>query len=321
MKNLKIAGLVVGLHALALVLIFVNPGCSSTSKPAPVATAPVRPSDAPPAIALAAAAPAPAVAVPANESAPGPVRYSPTRPGTPVAVALETEPVADVTPVTTYVVVRGDTLSTIAHRHHLTMAELRAANGLKSGAALQVGQKLVLPAKAGSGPAAAAGATASTAASASAASAPGGAPGAAEKPLEPGAAKAPVDGVKHTVKAGETLGSIARHYNVRLGDIAAANNIADPKRIRPGQELIIPGKSAARTPKTGKAKPAATPATAAAGPAPALAKPTTTSAEGASAAAAPVPGQDLDAGLKTAAPADIPIVKVEDGSAPPPKNP
>jgi LysM repeat protein len=226
--------------------------------------------------------------------------------------------VADVTPVTTYVVVRGDTLSTIAHRHHLTMAELRAANGLKSGAALQVGQKLVLPAKAGSGGAGAAGATASTAYSPAAGSAPAGAPG-AEKPLEPLAAKAPVDGVKHTVRAGETLGSIARHYHVRLGDIAAANNIADPKRIRPGQELIIPGKSAAAAAKGGKPKAAA--ASAMVAPAPATATATATAAETPPTPAGPATGQDLDAGLKTAAPGDVPIVKVEDGTPPPPKNP
>jgi LysM repeat protein len=318
MKNLKIAGLVVGLHALALVLIFVNPGCSSTSKPAPVATEPAGRADAPPAIALATAAPAAVVAVPEA----GPVRYSPTRPGTPVAVALEAPPVTDVTPATTYVVVKGDTLSTIARRHHLTMAEVRAANGLKSGAALQVGQKLVLPSKPGAAPAAATatgGAMSSPAGSSAGAGAGmgAGAPGADRTP-DAAAPKAPVDGVKHVVKAGETLGSIARHYGVRLGDVAAANNIADPKRIRPGQELIIPGRSAAKAAKGGKAKAAAPGSTSSAS---ASATAPATAAEAAPAAVAPASGQDLDAGLKSAAPGDVPIVKVEDGSAPPPKTP
>ena len=35
MKILKIFGVVVGIHLFALLLIFANPGCSSTSKPPP----------------------------------------------------------------------------------------------------------------------------------------------------------------------------------------------------------------------------------------------------------------------------------------------
>ena len=35
MKILKIFGLVVGIHVAALILIFANPGCSSSTKPAP----------------------------------------------------------------------------------------------------------------------------------------------------------------------------------------------------------------------------------------------------------------------------------------------
>jgi len=306
MKNLKLAGLVVGLHALALVLIFVNPGCSSTSKPTPVATETAPQPEAAPAVALAGPAAAgeaptgPAVAVPDAAAA---IRFNPTRPGTPVATALEAPPVADVTPATTYVVVKGDSLSTIARHHHLTAAELRAANGLKSGAMLRVGQHLVIPAKAG-----AAAAPTPGSAAASAEPVPGGT--APAKSSETMAAKAPADAVKHTVKAGETLGSIARHYGVRMGDLATANNIADPKRIRPGQELIIPAKSAgAKAGRTSKAKsPTSTPAAAPA-------------SERAPAAAAPATGADLDSGLQPPTAAEVPVVKVDDGTNPPPKNP
>ena len=35
MKILKIFGIVVGIHVFALILIFANPGCSSTTKPTP----------------------------------------------------------------------------------------------------------------------------------------------------------------------------------------------------------------------------------------------------------------------------------------------
>ncbi len=44
----------------------------------------------------------------------------------------------------------------------------------------------------------------------------------------------------HTVKAGETLASIARQYRVRLESLMAANQNVDPKRLKPGQTLNIP---------------------------------------------------------------------------------
>jgi LysM repeat protein len=46
--------------------------------------------------------------------------------------------------------------------------------------------------------------------------------------------------VIHTVKAGETLFSIGRLYNVNPYSIAAANNIPYPYIIYPGQQLTIP---------------------------------------------------------------------------------
>jgi LysM repeat protein len=46
--------------------------------------------------------------------------------------------------------------------------------------------------------------------------------------------------IVHTVRSGETLFSIGRLYNVNPYAIAAANNIAYPYVIYPGQQLIIP---------------------------------------------------------------------------------
>jgi LysM repeat protein len=42
------------------------------------------------------------------------------------------------------------------------------------------------------------------------------------------------------VKKGDTLYEIARRFGVSLQALAAANGIADPKMIRPGQVLVIP---------------------------------------------------------------------------------
>jgi LysM repeat protein len=48
----------------------------------------------------------------------------------------------------------------------------------------------------------------------------------------------------HIVKSGESLDSIRKRYGISVGALATANNIADPSKIRPGQELVIPGKRA-----------------------------------------------------------------------------
>ena len=44
----------------------------------------------------------------------------------------------------------------------------------------------------------------------------------------------------HTVKAGETPTLIARKYGLKLDALLAANPRLDPKRMRPGQSLVIP---------------------------------------------------------------------------------
>ncbi|HZZ19433.1 MAG TPA: LysM peptidoglycan-binding domain-containing protein [Opitutaceae bacterium] len=272
MKILKILGIAAGVHALALLLIFANPGCSytkaaSTDSP-PISSAPD----------TSASAPSSAI-VTAPDSVG--IRYSPTRPGTPVASALESQPVSDVTPASTYTIGHGDSLSTIAKKNGLTKAELAAANHLKTSAVLHVGQKLIIPAKSAPASGAAAPVAAATTAT----------PMAEQASVPPG----PVtEATKHTVKPGETLGGIARKYGVRQGELAVANNITDPKKIQPGQELVIP----AHTSSTSKSKAAAPKAT----------------------AAAPA-DQDLDAGLKPASTTDVPVVKIDESSGPAPKNP
>jgi LysM repeat protein len=275
MRIIKILGIAAGIHALALILLLSSPGCSSSkaasSDSSPISSAPS--SDA--------AAPSPAATVQMPDTVG--IRYSPTRPGTTVASALETQPVSDVTPASTYSVTKGDTLSTIAKKNQLTKAELASANNLKSGSILHVGQKLIIPSKQGQPKAA------------MAATAPAKPAEAAE--TAPLAEKAPADATRHTVKAGETLGGIARKYGVKQGDIAVANNITDPRKIQPGQELIIPNRSASAPGKQAK---------------------TSSPAK----ASAPAADEDLDAGLKPTGTTDVPVVKIEDSTAPAqPKNP
>lgn len=279
MKILKILGIAAGIHALALILIFANPGCSNSKAaapdPSPISAAPGGDSSAPS-----------SATITAPDSSVG-IRYSPTRPGTVVASALETQPVSDVTPAKTYTVGHGDSLWSVAKKNQLTKADLASANNLGTNAVLHVGQKLIIPSK---------GAQAS-APSAASAKAPESAP----------AEKASADSTRHVVKPGETLGGIARKYGVKQGEIAVANNITDPRKIQPGQELIIPAKSAAAAAKGAKG--------AKAGP------PDTARSEAAPAASQAPADQDLDAGLKPAT-ADVPVVKVDDTPAgAQPKNP
>ena len=233
MKILKVFGIVVGIHVFALILIFANPGCSAMTKTAAAPADTAAKTDTPsptitvPNIATGDSAGsfdpnAPAVSVSPT------VRYSPTRPNTAAAGALEAEPVGDVTPATTYTVAKGESLSVIAHKNHLTKAELAAANNLRPEATLKLGQKLIIPSKATTPAMAGARTAAPTAAKSAMADA---------SPAQ----KGPGDSVKHTVKPGETLGAIARKYQVKVGEIATANNISDPAKIHPGMELIIPG--------------------------------------------------------------------------------
>jgi len=46
---------------------------------------------------------------------------------------------------------------------------------------------------------------------------------------------------EHIVVKGETLDSIATHYRVRVAALERLNHIVDPRKLRIGQKLIIPG--------------------------------------------------------------------------------
>lgn len=230
-----------------------------------------------------------------------PVRlFNPTRPNTPTASALQTAPVGDVQAVTTYTVAASDSLWTVSRKHGLSVSELATANNLKTDAVLGVGKKLVIPSKipAAGGPGSGVGgdtitytvkAGDSLSAIAKRSGTTAGAirtlnkltgnvvhvgqklvlPASTETaaqlattPSAPSRSKAAADSVKHVVKAGETLGQIARKYGVSMREIGAANHISDPQKLQLGKELIIPGATKPETPApaTPPVDPAATPA-------------------------------------------------------------
>jgi LysM repeat protein len=305
MKILQIFGWVVGLHLLAFIFIFASPGCQSGPRtmPTPDATMPSSAASAPSdAFTVPTAVPqdlgTPAVSYnPASPSG----HATPTRPGSANAVAMTpAKAVENVAPVSTYTVERGDSLWSIAKKHGLTVAELAKMNSITTGTALKPGRKLIIPGKVGAPAPAASDLPATTTVAATTPAAP--------------ARAANGEVATHTVANGESLGVIARRYGVSVGELAAANSITDPSKVRVGQQLVIPGgkgpaKSTAKssgptTVKAANTKPAGASAETAAKP-----------AEAAPAThfdlTPPPPGQDLDAGLKPAE-TDVPTIKVEE---------
>lgn len=319
MKVLRIFGIVAAVHALAFLLIMANPGCSTKTKPQPAPAV----TEAAPAQMISAPSTLQPVSVPTGGELSGgegivAPHYSPTRPNTPASSALQAESPKDFTPATTVTVGRGDSLWSISKKHGVPVTELAAANNLKTGATLRIGQKLIVPTK---------GSSVSVGKNSRAASAKTSATAAV--PKNGGEAPAPKfsanGGSKHVVKAGETLVSIARIYHVRASDIAVANNISNPATIRPGRELVIPGGASSRSgAATAASSPASSPAPVFQPAAqPEAAPATQTPAQNANPVmptiGVPPPEQDLDAGLKNSAPENIPVIKIDDPSSAPAK--
>ncbi len=123
-------------------------------------------------------------------------------------------------------VVRGDTLYGLARRHSVSVSELMAANNL-SGSSLRPGQTLVLP---GSASRAASRPTAPVRTRMAA--------------VEPAAISSNWSG-SYEVVPGDSLYRIARQFGVTSSQLQRNNGITDPRRIRPGTKLRVPGSGSA----------------------------------------------------------------------------
>jgi LysM repeat protein len=126
----------------------------------------------------------------------------------------------------------GDTLFSIATRYGTTVAAMLRANGLANPNFVYAGQRLVVPAL-NSAPALA--------------SAPAANPAPAAR-----------NGSAYTVRAGDTLYSIATRYGTTVDAIMRANGWTTPSFIYTGQRLIIPGAVSSANPAPNTA-PAAAP--------------------------------------------------------------
>lgn len=123
------------------------------------------------------------------------------------------------------VVRQGDTLSEIALRHGLSVAQLMSLNALTDPNRIYPGQRLRLAASPQ-----------------------------AQSPSSTGVA---LTSTVHLVRAGEHLTGIAHRYGTTISAIVKANGIKDPSYIRVGQRLTIPVASAPASPAAPAAPPVA----------------------------------------------------------------
>lgn len=149
----------------------------------------------------------------------------PVRVAQPTAVPSPTTDVVEVTPTeevitggSSYVVQRGDNLSSIARRFNTTVGALVQLNGIANPNRIVAGQTLNLPS--GSGPVVT--------------------PTATQPPTAPTVAPPPPTNTTYVVRPGDNLYRIALRNNVSLIALAEANNITNFNLIFVGQVLTIP---------------------------------------------------------------------------------
>jgi len=141
---------------------------------------------------------------------------------------------------TKYTVRRGDTLSTIARRHHVRMSELVALNGLKSRNRIRVGQKLRLPSNAG--------ATRSSTRKAAYKPAPSRTAARSTPPAE-----LPASGY-YKVRRGDNLTRIAEKFGLTMTELVSMNRLKSRNRIAIGQRLRVAHKKVASSSSSSSSK-------------------------------------------------------------------
>ena len=135
----------------------------------------------------------------------------------------------------THRVFKGQNLGMIAKRYNVTVKAIRNANGIAPGQVIRPGQKLLIP------PRSDAGGSRTRAAREEAKQKQ-------KKPARPQPAakrrsSTKVKAKTHTVARRQTLGSIARRYNITVEALRHANGLGPREHIRPKQKLLIPPRS------------------------------------------------------------------------------
>ena len=208
MKTSFLVSAVVAAHCVAVGSAFLIQGCGTTRGP---------------------------VELPTETPMPPTIEEEPVKPDIPIVPVKTTTPAAPeakswpVDETTTYVVAKGDTLSQIARRYGVTVAEVMTLNGISNPNTIRVGQKLVLPGKID-----------------------------INKPVKPKgkkpvAKKLPAGANTYSVQPGDCLSVIASKAGVTTKALREANGLTGDT-IFVGQKLAIPGGK-----KITPEKPASTP--------------------------------------------------------------
>ncbi len=137
----------------------------------------------------------------------------------------------------TVIVKAGDTLSGIAYQYGISWQSLASANGLTESSKIRIGQKLVLPSTALAKPRAPQAHTQKSDQKGKAA--------AGQTTAKPAVAK---EGT-YSVKAGDSLWTIAKAHNIKFSDIQAWNPSASDKPLKIGQTIIIKAPAGAASEK------------------------------------------------------------------------
>jgi len=138
-----------------------------------------------------------------------------------------------------HTVKRGDTLSSICRRYHISMTTMLKANNLRS-AQIRTGQRLRIP---------------STTTQYALAQNDVSAPSSRDR-------KTVQQTIRHQLKAKETLASVARQHKVSVQDLMRWNKISNQNKVKQGQQLAVhvsnkvPTASVAIAPKSIKKAPA-----------------------------------------------------------------
>jgi|APCry1669188879_1035177.scaffolds.fasta_scaffold12953_2 LysM repeat protein len=160
---------------------------------------------------------------------------APSETPAPVATAPVTPaPVAE----RVHVVAKGETVAKIAKANGVTSAALVKANGLKD-TKLKMGQKLTIPEVAGAG-------TEPKAVMANTPPAKAVVAAAVAKQVASPAGT-------YQVAAGDTLAKIAKKFGTKAETLAKLNSIADPKKLKVGMKIQVPGEASAKVETPSKA--------------------------------------------------------------------
>ncbi|RME54808.1 MAG: LysM peptidoglycan-binding domain-containing protein, partial [Caldilineae bacterium] len=118
-----------------------------------------------------------------------------------------------------YVVGRGDSLSAIAKRYNVTLADLARLNGITDPNVIYVGQRLVIPGSE------------------------------AARAIDRTPSLRTIGDGYYTVQRGDTLAQVAKNYGMTVNDLLRLNGLSNPNFIWVGQKLRISARVAALPPE------------------------------------------------------------------------